>query len=80
MRLDISLTFIFILLGLLFLLWRDKKMAADFTALNAAVAKLKTDVDALIAAQPNVQPQIDVATAAVEAVDATVLAATPPAA
>lgn len=53
-------------------------MAADFTALNSAVEKLKTDVGALIAAQsPDVQSQIDAATTAVNAVDSTVMAATP---
>ena len=31
---------------------RNKKMAADFTKLNSVVDKLKTDVGALIAAQP----------------------------
>jgi len=73
----------YVLIGLLFafvfvLAWRFRKMAADFTALNAAVAKLSTDVDALVAAQqPSVQPQVDAATAAVQAADAKVVAATP---
>ena len=50
----------------------------DFTALNAAIAKLQTDVNALIAAkEQNNQAAIDSATAAVNAVDAAVVAATP---
>lgn len=54
-------------------------MAEDFTALNAAIAKLQSDVNTLIAskAQSN-QAAIDAATAAVAAVDTTVTAATPP--
>ena len=54
---------------------------ADFTNLNAAIAKLGTDVDALVAASSAasavVQPAIDSAATAVEAADAKVVAATP---
>lgn len=51
---------------------------ADFTKLNDAVAKLSTDVDTLVAAEASkTQPAIDSATAAVEAADAKVIAATP---
>ena len=50
---------------------------ADLTRLNAAVAKLTTDVDAFLAAQPNDQPAIDAAATVVEAADAKVVAATP---
>ncbi len=54
---------------------------ADLSKLNAAVAKLNTDVDSLIASDTTtVQPAIDAATTAVEAVDAKVVAAIPPAA
>jgi len=78
MRLDISLTLILLLVGLLFLLWRDKKMAEDFTALNAAISKLQADVATLIASKTQTnQAAIDSATAAVNAVDASVVAATP---
>lgn len=64
---------------LLILIITGGKMAEDFTALNAAIAKLQTDVTTLIAskAQSN-QAAIDAATAAVNAVDASVTAATPP--
>jgi hypothetical protein len=58
----------------------ELKIMADISKLTAAVAKLSTDVDALIALNGNAQPAIDIATAAVEAVDAKVVAATPPAA
>ena len=55
-----------------------RKLMEDFTALNAAIAKLQADVNTLIAAKTqNNQAAIDAATAAVNAVDATVLAATP---
>ncbi len=53
---------------------------ADVSKLNAAVTKLSTDVDGLIASQAGVQPAIDAATDAVTAVDTKVVAATPPAA
>lgn len=48
-------------------------------ALNAAIAQLDTDVKALVAAGANTVPQsaVDVATAAVNAVDAEVKAALP---
>lgn len=53
----------------------------DVSKLNAAVAKLSADVDALIAADAaGVQPLIDAATAAVLTVDSKVVAATTPAA
>jgi outer membrane murein-binding lipoprotein Lpp len=52
---------------------------ADLSKLNAAVTQLSTDVDALIAANAAVQPAIDTATSAVQAVDAKVVAATTPA-
>ena len=56
-----------------------RKLMEDFTALNAAIAKLQADVNTLIAAKTqNNQAAIDAATTAVNAVDATVLAATPP--
>jgi len=57
--------------------WRKKQME-DFTALTAAISKLQTDVTTLInsKAQSN-QAAIDSATAAVNAVDAAVVAATP---
>ena len=54
---------------------------ADFSKLNASVDKLKTDTEAYIAAvgaaKAAVQPAIDNAQVAVDAVDAEVLAATP---
>ena len=51
---------------------------ADLSKLNAATTQLSTDVDALIAADAaQTQPAIDAATAAVEAIDAKVVAATP---
>ena len=51
---------------------------ADVTELNDAVTKLNTDVDTLIAAKGvEVQPAIDAATVAVQAVDAKVVSATP---
>lgn len=50
----------------------------DVSKLNASVAKLSTDVDALIAAQgQRDQAAIDQAQAAVDAVDSKVVAATP---
>jgi len=46
---------------------------ADFTALNAAVATLKTDAEALIAKvgteDPAIQQNIDAVTTAVNAID-----------
>lgn len=56
----------------------QERIMADLTRLNAATAKLATDVDALIASQGTTQTAIDTAAAAVEAVDAKVVAATPP--
>lgn len=51
---------------------------ADVSKLNEAVATLSADVDKLIASDSTtVQPAIDAATAAVQAVDAKVVAATP---
>lgn len=54
-------------------------MTENFTALNASIAKLQTDVGILIASksQSN-QAAIDAAQAAVDSVDAAVVAATPP--
>jgi cell division protein FtsB len=63
--------------GIAILLIMGVIQMADFSKLNASVAKLQTDVAALLAAQPNVQPQIDAAQAAVDQIDATVVAATP---
>jgi len=55
-----------------------RKMAEDFTALNAAISKLQADVATLIASKTQTnQAAIDSATAAVNAVDASVVAATP---
>lgn len=65
---------------LLLILHRQEQIMGDTTALAAAVAQLKVDVAALLAAQvPPVddQPAIDAATTDVQAVDATVVAATP---
>ena len=54
---------------------------ADFTALNNAVATLKTDAEALIAKvgveDPTIQQNIDAATTAVNAIDAEVKAKLP---
>jgi len=54
----------------------------DFTKLNASIAKLQADVTSLIAATKPVppvsqQPAIDAAQSAVDALDATVVAAMP---
>jgi len=61
--------------------WLRSKVMADFSKMDASVAKLKTDTEAYIAAvaaaKAGVQPSIDSAQAAVDAVDAEVLAATP---
>ena len=54
-----------------------ERLMANLDRLNAAVAKLTTDVDAFLAAQPNDQPAIDAAATVVEAADAKVVAATP---
>lgn len=52
----------------------------DFTGLNDSISKLSTDVAKLIStSQQNNQTAIDSAKAAVDAVDATVVAATVPA-
>ena len=56
----------------------EDKMAENFDALNAAIAKLQADVATLIASKTQTnQAAIDSATAAVNAVDASVVAATP---
>lgn len=64
---------------LLLIIWET--IMADFTAANAALAKLQTDVDALLAAAPPVpvddQPAVDALTAAIGELDAKVVAATP---
>ena len=53
-------------------------MAENFDALNAAIAKLQADVATLIASKTQTnQAAIDAATAAVNTVDASVVAATP---
>lgn len=70
---------------LLLILEGEHEIMADFTALNAAITKLQSDVDALTAgtsaavaaAEAANQSSVDAATAAVQAVDATVVAATP---
>ena len=65
---------------LLLILHRQEGIMADFTALDAAIAQLQSDVAALIAAQvPPVddQPAVDSAAASVTAIDATVQAALP---
>jgi outer membrane murein-binding lipoprotein Lpp len=60
---------------------RLERLMADVSKLNAAVATLNTHVDALITTTGgNDQPAVDQATAAVQAVDAKVVAATPAAA
>lgn len=52
----------------------------SITALNAAIAQLQTDVNTLEAQNANTVPQADVdaATTAVQAIDATVVAAIAP--
>ena len=50
---------------------------ADTSKLTAEVAKLQADVNSLLASSANDQPAIDAATAAVAALDASVVAATP---
>ena len=78
MRLDVAVIFVIVVVSILYLLRRDRKMAEDFTALNAAIAKLQADVATLIASKTQTnQAQIDAATAAVNTVDASVVAATP---
>lgn len=58
------------------LLVRQGRLMDNTDALTAAVAKLQTDVDTLLAKPPaSVQPAIDAATAAVDAIDAKVVAA-----
>ena len=59
-----------------FILKTQEYFMADLTRLNASVAKLSTDVDALIAAQTP-QSAVDAAQAAVDTVDAKVVSATP---
>ncbi len=58
-----------------------RKVMADFSKLDASVSKLKTDTEtyiaAVAAAKAAVQPGIDNAQVAVDAIDAEVLAATP---
>lgn len=53
---------------------------AQIDDLNAATAKLQTDVDTLLAAEgtPVVAPDLSGVIAAVQAIDAQVVAATPP--
>ena len=53
----------------------QRRIMGDLSKLNAATTKLSTDVDALIASSD--QTAIDAATAAVDAIDAKVVAATP---
>ena len=56
----------------------QEKIMGDVSKLTAAVTKLSTDVDALLAAQgASDQAAIDAQTTAVTAVDAKVVAATP---
>jgi outer membrane murein-binding lipoprotein Lpp len=52
-------------------------MAVDLTAFNATLGKLSADVDTLVARQPNLQPTVDAATAALVEVDNKIVAATP---
>jgi len=74
---QLFLFFAIVVTLLYFVSWRIK-MAEDFTALNAAIAKLQADVATLIASKTQTnQAAIDSATAAVNAVDASVVAATP---
>ncbi len=54
-----------------------EKIMSDLSRLNAAVAKLTTDVDTFLASQTNDQPAIDAATTVVETADAKIVAATP---
>jgi cytochrome c556 len=57
-----------------------EEIMENFDALNAAIAKLQADVNALIASKPaSNQASIDAAQKAVEAIDGVVVAATPPA-
>lgn len=64
---------------LLLIIWET--IMADFTAANAALAKLQTDVDTLLAAAPpvpvNDQPAVDALTTALTDLDAKVVAAIP---
>lgn len=57
-----------------------RKLRMSITALNAAIAQLQTDVNTLEAQNANTVPQADVdaATTAVQAIDATVVAAIAP--
>ena len=74
---QLFLFFAIVVTLLYFVSWRIK-MAEDFTALNAAISKLQADVATLIASKTQTnQAAIDSATAAVNAVDASVVAATP---
>jgi len=74
----LALLVVVTVLNWMFIKLEGKKMAEDFTALNAAISKLQTDVNTLIASKTQTnQAAIDSATAAVNAVDASVVAATP---
>ena len=73
----VCLTAILVIVRLISLSRKVKKLMADTSKLTAAVSKLATDVQALIASDANNQAAIDAATSAVAAVDATVAAATP---
>lgn len=54
------------------------KLMSDFSKVTASVIKLQTDVAALVAQGANDQPQIDAVQQSIDAIDATVLAATTP--
>lgn len=63
----------------MFFILGGKKVAENFANLTAAIQKLQADVATLVAQnQANNQAQIDAATAAVQAIDSTVTAATTP--
>jgi hypothetical protein len=72
-------TLTLLIVSLIFLI--EVKNMADFSKLNASVAKLSSDVDTFLskaaAASAAEQPTIDAAQAAVDAADAKVVAATP---
>jgi hypothetical protein len=65
---------------LLYIAERIKVMTVQTQALTAAVSKLSTDVDSLVAAHSDTSAQaaVDAATAALEAEDAKVVAALNP--
>lgn len=59
-----------------------EKIMADLTALNAAIAQLSTDANALVAAlsaSGGDQAAVDQATASIQAIDQSIQAALPPA-